>query len=272
MEMTRDLEKEYREYVQASAPDIWDRIEQKLDAEAQAPAESRVIRKKVFRWQRLVLPIAAAACVAVAIPALFMNREAANMTAAEPRGSYDAAAGDAAPKAKQMRSETVAECEEAEYDAAADEAASYKTDSSLSFTANYDTEVQSALNSGAAMETEDFRGAAAAGSSEAAAAESEEAYYEEAEEDEEACDAEGAEPGGSVLLISLKEGVSSKEIYKLAEKYSLEVVTTYEGYGTCELKPTEEPGEKELQELIDKLAEEPGVLSVDKKVIECDPE
>lgn len=271
MEMTRDLEKEYREYVQASAPDIWDRIEQKLDAEAQAPAESRVIRKKVFRWQRLVLPIAAAACVAVAIPALFMNREAANMTAAEPRGSYDAAAGDAAPKAKQMRSETVAECEEAEYDAEADEAASYKADNSLSFTANYDTEVQSALNSGAAMETEDFRDAAAAGSSEAAA-EAEEEYKEDAEENDEAGDAEGAEPGGSVLLISLKEGVSDKEIYKLAEKYLLEVVTTYEGYGTCELKPTEKLGEKELQELIDKLAEEPGVLSVDKKVIECDPE
>ena len=80
--MNKNLESEYQNMIRAEVPDIWDKIEAKIDAqEAQKKivpvtreAQSKIvpIKKKSSRWKYYVIPAAAALlCVAIAVPVLF---------------------------------------------------------------------------------------------------------------------------------------------------------------------------------------------------------
>lgn len=69
--MNKNLESEYQNMIRAEVPDIWDKIEAKIDAQ-EAQKKIVPIKKKSSRWKYYVIPAAAALlCVAIAVPVLF---------------------------------------------------------------------------------------------------------------------------------------------------------------------------------------------------------
>ncbi len=102
--MSKSFEIEYRNYICADLPDLWDRIEAKLD-EQEAAKKTNVTeftkteqavkpahKKTKIRWQYFGAAAAAAVCLLVAIPVI-RNMQGAQTTA--PQGAGYEGSGDA---------------------------------------------------------------------------------------------------------------------------------------------------------------------------------
>lgn len=126
--MNKNLESEYQNMIRAEVPDIWDRIEAKIDAQE---AQKKVVpfKKKNTRWKYYVIPAAAALlCVAIAVPVMF-NAKNASTTAMETAAtSQPASAGGLADM-----TDSAAYAEE--YDSVEDEA---ETDYALAIDPEYE--------------------------------------------------------------------------------------------------------------------------------------
>ena len=91
--MNKNLESEYQNMIRAEVPDIWDKIEAKIDAQ-EAQKKIVTFKKKTSKWKYYVVPAAAALiCVAIAIPVI-TNSRMANESA--PASTQSTATGGAA--------------------------------------------------------------------------------------------------------------------------------------------------------------------------------
>lgn len=95
--MNKNLESEYQNMIRAEVPDIWDKIEAKIDAQE---AQKKVVpfTKKASRWKYYVIPAAAALlCVAIAVPVMLNTGGGKNASpTAAPAADYAPAAADGA--------------------------------------------------------------------------------------------------------------------------------------------------------------------------------
>ena len=118
--MNKNLESEYQNMIRAEVPDIWDKIEAKIDAQE---AQKKVVsfKKKNTRWKYYVIPAAAALlCVAIAVPVMFNAKNASTTameTATAPQSASEggsAAMTDSAAYAEEcdsVKDEAAAECD-----------------------------------------------------------------------------------------------------------------------------------------------------------------
>ena len=94
--MSKNFEGEYKEYLNAQAPDLWDRIEAGIDAVATAPQENVVPisaseskaskKKRRIRYQNYRMLVSVAACLfalVLVVPVYFLTRNAGKDAAAE---------------------------------------------------------------------------------------------------------------------------------------------------------------------------------------------
>ncbi len=89
--MNKNLESEYQNMIRAEVPDIWDKIEAKIDAQ-EAQKKIVTFKKKTSKWKYYVVPAAAALiCVAIAIPFIRNSREYGGTTAASTANYADTA-------------------------------------------------------------------------------------------------------------------------------------------------------------------------------------
>ncbi len=122
--MSRDFEKEYKQFAQMEAPDLWDRIEAGLKEKDVPEQEKTVVVQENGNKKKSVLAIfrkyqavaAALLCLIIMIPAVLLMRqvgvksEAADCASAEMPMQFAGVAAEEAP-AEQMTAEETA-CEE----------------------------------------------------------------------------------------------------------------------------------------------------------------
>ena len=116
--MSKNLESEYQNMIRAEVPDIWDKIEAKIDAQE---AQKKVVpfKKKTSRWKYYVIPAAAALlCVAIAVPVLFNAGSAKNSATA----TATSTAGGATSAHVEYTDEAPAACDNAVYEDAMESA------------------------------------------------------------------------------------------------------------------------------------------------------
>ncbi|MCR5250711.1 MAG: hypothetical protein K6E50_08915 [Lachnospiraceae bacterium] len=146
--MEKDLQSEYQAMIRAELPDLWSRIESKIDAQeaqgisrasdsnTEVKAETirefrpEVKKKKTVRWQYIALPAAAVLLAAIILPMMSSVREMAGSTSMAP--TADTAFGDNSAPAAASNMEMMAEpatMEEAPVEYACEEESSETDDS-----------------------------------------------------------------------------------------------------------------------------------------------
>ena len=206
--MNKNLESEYQNMIRAEVPDIWNKIEAKIDAQE---AQKKVVpfTKKASRWKYYVIPAAAALlCVAIAVPVMLNMGGGKNAATTAPAADYAPAAADGA-------AESTAVCvAEEEYDYAE------MTDNAVEAESEYDTRGTSdnkdknsfySANLGVAHGMQEI-GAGAAEST----ADDEEAYEDESVEAEE-------NDGGTVFTMITGGGIPQGLIEKAVKTLGLKI-------------------------------------------------
>jgi|GEM_PF-2081130 len=75
---------------------------------------------------------------------------------------------------------------------------------------------------------------------------------------------ENIESGGTVLLLSLEQTLKDAGLDELCEKYGFEIVYDYKNFNMAAVKTQRKYSDDELEQLIDALMEEDGVIYAQK--------
>ena len=233
--MEKDLQTEYQAMIRAEVPDLWSRIESKIDAqEAQkirefpaAVTESGSVilpvkKKKPIRWQYIALPAAAVLCAAIILPVMLHTKNMGAATTA-PAANYTSTVATAGEACDEAVAETAACAEETD---SMDSEAFYsdrKKDANQGATLNVDGNNALSLITGTSDQRE-LETPATEGCTEET-----EAFYEEAEADEEIS-------GGIILRITLTEELTRDSLSELAKVCELTTLSVTEENGVCEMK------------------------------------
>ena len=247
--MNKNLETEYQNMIRAEVPDIWDKIEAKIDAQE---AQKKVVafKKKPTRWKYYVIPAAAALlCAAVAIPVL-LNRGAMGGAAATAPASNGASTGGAmyfaADTMTEAPCEAAAEEPEADYDNDI-ETDNKRKDSVASYTLDLwgsDPTQNAALAAGDSVQAE------AAG-----AAQEAEAEYNDDSEDE-------AQEMQLVLIVSVDKSMARIEIEDLAESLDFDITEDEDEENSYIFISRRPCGTKEMIDITSYLMEYKGITGV----------
>ena len=216
--MNKDLEIEYQNMIRAEVPDIWDKIEAKIDAQE---AQKKVVpfKKKTSRWKYYVLPVAAALlCVAVAIPVMTNSRKAKSGRAnyAAPASTQSCDTGSAA---------SVIVTEQAEYAASTDAEAPYEEMNEAAASNESRGQASAGQHQNAMSFLSGDRGTSSG--TQAAADNSEKT----ADESGAVCEAQSS--GGNIVVFTIKVPVSvpGSVIEKIAEDLDLQIEDCNAGEG-----------------------------------------
>ena len=68
----------------------------------------------------------------------------------------------------------------------------------------------------------------------------------------------------NTLLMSLEEGVTEEQVYKLAEKYDMEILYLYQNFNMCAAKLPRDYSDAEFKVLLRQLGNEPEVLEASR--------
>lgn len=207
--MNKNLESEYQNMIRAEVPDIWNKIEAKIDAQE---AQKKVVpfTKKASRWKYYVIPAAAALlCVAIAVPVML------NMGGGKNAATTAAPMADSAPAAADGAAESMAVCDaEEEYDYAemTDNAVEEESESDVRGTSdNKDKNSFYSANLGVDHGMQEIT----AGAAESAAAD-DEAYEDDSVEAEE-------NDGGTVFTMITGGGIPQELIEKAVKTLGLKI-------------------------------------------------
>ena len=248
--MNKNLETEYQNMIRAEVPDIWDKIEAKIDAQE---AQKKVVafKKKPTRWKYYVIPAAAALlCAAVAIPVL-LNRGAMGGAAATAPASNSTSTGSG----MYFAADTVTETSEA---ACAEETPEAYYDNEIETdnkrkdsVANYSFDMWgSDPTQNAAIAAGDSLQAEPAGATQEAEAE----YSDE-------CDAESQETQ-LVLIVSVNKSMSRIEIKDLAESLDFDITEDENEENSYILTSRRPYGTREMIDVTSYLMEYKGITGV----------
>ena len=207
--MNKNLESEYQNMIRAEVPDIWNKIEAKIDAQE---AQKKVVpfTRKASRWKYYVIPAAAALlCVAIAVPVML------NMGGGKNAATSAAPMADSAPAAADGAAESMAVCDaEEEYDYAemTDNAVEEESESDVRGTSdNKDKNSFYSANLGVDHGMQEIT----AGAAESAAAD-DEAYEDDSVEAEE-------NDGGTVFTMITGGGIPQELIEKAVKTLGLKI-------------------------------------------------
>lgn len=207
--MNKNLESEYQNMIRAEVPDIWNKIEAKIDAQE---AQKKVVpfTRKASRWKYYVIPAAAALlCVAIAVPVML------NMGGGKNAATTAAPMADSAPAAADGAAESMAVCDaEEEYDYAemTDNAVEEESESDVRGTSdNKDKNSFYTANLGVDHGMQEIT----AGAAESAAAD-DEAYEDDSVEAEE-------NDGGTVFTMITGGGIPQELIEKAVKTLGLKI-------------------------------------------------
>ncbi len=207
--MNKNLESEYQNMIRAEVPDIWNKIEAKIDAQE---AQKKVVpfTRKASRWKYYVIPAAAALlCVAIAVPVML------NMGGGKNAATTAAPMADSAPAAADGAAESMAVCDaEEEYDYAemTDNAVEEESESDVRGTSdNKDKNSFYSANLGVDHGMQEIT----AGAAESAAAD-DEAYEDDSVEAEE-------NDGGTVFTMITGGGIPQELIEKAVKTLGLKI-------------------------------------------------
>ena len=207
--MNKNLESEYQNMIRAEVPDIWNKIEAKIDAQE---AQKKVVpfTRKASRWKYYVIPAAAALlCVAIAVPVML------NMGGGKNAATSAAPMADSAPAAADGAAESMAVCDaEEEYDYAemTDNAVEEESESDVRGTSdNKDKNSFYSANLGVDHGMQEIT----AGAAESAAAD-DEAYEDDSVEAEE-------NDGGTVFTMITGGGIPQGLIEKAVKTLGLKI-------------------------------------------------
>ncbi len=207
--MNKNLESEYQNMIRAEVPDIWNKIEAKIDAQE---AQKKVVpfTRKASRWKYYVIPAAAALlCVAIAVPVML------NMGGGKNAATSAAPMADSAPAAADGAAESMAVCDaEEEYDYAemTDNAVEAESESDVRGTSdNKDKNSFYSANLGVNHGMQEIT----AGAAESAAAD-DEAYEDDSVEAEE-------NDGGTVFTMITGGGIPQELIEKAVKTLGLKI-------------------------------------------------
>ena len=247
--MNKNLETEYQNMIRAEVPDIWDKIEAKIDAQE---AQKKVVafKKKPTRWKYYVIPAAAALlCVAIAIPVL-LNRGAMGGTAATAPASNSTSTGSgmyfAADTMTEAPCEAAAEEPEAYYEntmetdnKTKDSVASYSFDMRGS-----DSTQGAALTGGDSLQIDP-----------AWAVQEAEAEYSDDSEDE-------AQEMQLVLIVSVDKSMARIEREDLAESLDFDITEDEDEENSYIFISRRPCGTKEMIDITSYLMEYKGITGV----------
>ena len=281
-----DFATEYKDFIRADVPDLWDRIEAKIDAlgqednkkpEAEKPAETAEVKQtqqeetnvrpetkiRKFRWQPYAgIAVAAVLCLAVLIPAMTGARMSGSTASPQADSAPAAATSEAYATGGDVACEAAA-CAETNAETSGPRSNQEKDSMTYSHTLGVDS-------FGAMEEAEDGEmETAAAGDAVSETAESIEAGAE-AETSGTAPGAgsgtilwDGREVTNDSLLIEVVPGTTKEDVEKLCEKYRMEIRYAYEDmemYSLGLFSPVKD--ETELRELIEILEKEKMIKTV----------
>ncbi|MBQ9643062.1 MAG: hypothetical protein IJV26_03370 [Lachnospiraceae bacterium] len=246
--------------------------EQTLGAAGSEEAEDAARKSRAGRrlvWSRRIGVIAAAAaCLVITFAGLSFVRKAgqtqqAESTAAPEEAQYDYAAGSAASEAP-MEEEAAEVTEEAAPAAAMAEEMTEEAAPAASGTEDLAAaeEPQAAY-----AEPAEAKEAAKAETAPAEMAEAESAVQENAAREETQLDTAASAPEaseeaeGPVILVSFDHQPDDRLLQRLSEQYGLTLVYRYNNFNIAAFAPEEELTQEELEALLQKLEEDPAVLS-----------